>query len=147
VGLRLADGLLERTQAALREASADTHETLVLWAGRPEGAGGVISHLLLPRCTSGHDYLTVPRDERLAVATFLRREQLLVFADVHTHPGAAHLSLMDRTRPFSTMDGFYAIVVPDFANGPAGIGWRAFEATVGDWQEVSPDSRFQPWPS
>jgi proteasome lid subunit RPN8/RPN11 len=147
VGLRLAEGLLERTQAALREASADTREALVLWAGRPEGAGGVVSHLLLPRCASGPDYLTVPRDERLAVATFLRREQLLLFGDLHTHPEAAFLSRADRTRPFSVMDGFYAIVVPDFGDGSVGLGWRAYEAIARDWQEVSPAARFQPWPS
>ncbi len=147
VSLRLADGLLERTQAALRKASADTREALVLWAGRPEGAGGVVSHLLLPRCASGRNYLTVPRDERLAVATFLRREELLLFADLHTHPRAAYLSSADRTRPFSVMDGFYVIVVPEFANGPVGTGWRAYEAIARDWQEVSPSVHFQPWPS
>ena len=144
--LRLTDGLLESTQVALREASADSREALVLWAGRPEGPGCIVSHLLLPRCASGPDYLTVPQDERFAVATFLRREQLLLFADLHTHPQAAFLSRADRARPFSAMEGFYAVVVPDFANGPAGAGWRANEAIAQDWQEVSPAVRFQPWP-
>jgi hypothetical protein len=65
-----------------------------------------------------------------------------LFADLHTHPTKAFLSCADRARPLSVRSGFYAIVVPDFAAGPARAGWRCYEATGSDWAEVIFGDRF-----
>ena len=131
---------------ALREGSARGNEALVFWAGIPIGQSAYITELLIPMCHSSYNRLVVPQDERSAVLAHIRTRRLLVFADLHTHPGAAYLSEADRVRPFSNRPGFYAVVVPNFATGMPGSGWRAFEAVPGGWTEVMLDARIESVP-
>ncbi len=142
VVLELAPELGAGTQEVLRTASDGRREAICLWAGRatPEGRA-VITHLIEPLFESTAFWLTVPPEERLIVAEFLRSERLLMFADVHTHPEEAFLSPLDKARPFSVRDGFYAGVVPDFAVGEFGQGWRLYEALDGQWQGVEMTER------
>jgi len=147
VRLRLSDGLLDATQAALRDGSGGVVESTVLWAGGAlDGSTALVSHLLLPVFHSRRNYLTIPKQERVVLANFLRAEKLLVFADLHTHPHQAFLSEADRARPFSERDGFYAIVIPDFAIGEAAAGWRFYEARSGLWDDVEAAARVDGWP-
>lgn len=142
VDLLLSPGLLQATQQELRGRSDARREALVLWAGRATSDGrALISHLLAPETLSRRDFLTIAPAERHALAAWLRAEQLLVFSDLHTHPGAAFLSRADIAAPFSTRDGFYATVVPNFAQGAPMTDWRMYEATGGRWQEVLPETR------
>jgi hypothetical protein len=76
----------------------------------------------------------------------LRREKLLAFADLHTHPRKAFLSAADQARPFSSRPGFYSVVIPNFASGTPGCGWRAYQAVDGTWKEISCRDQFAPWP-
>ena len=143
VSLLLAPGLLTATQDELRERSDRRREALVLWAGRPgTDRAAVISHLVIPRFISVRDHLTIPREERHLLANWVRAEQLLIFSDLHTHPGRAFLSPADVAAPFSTRDGFYATVIPDFALGEPLEEWRTYEAIDGRWNEVDPRRRF-----
>lgn len=48
-----------------------------------------------------------------------RERQLAVVADIHTHPGEAFQSASDRTNPMVATAGHIAIIVPNFASGPA----------------------------
>lgn len=142
--LELARGLIQETQRELRARSDDRREAIVLWAGRPTGRGrAVISHLVLPRFASNRVHLTIPPPERHHLANWLRDERLLIFSDLHTHPRAAFLSAADIAAPFSIRDGFYATVIPEFAKGAPGVGWRSYEALAGQWREVSPEERFR----
>ena len=143
VQLDLAPGLFAATQRELRTRSDGRGEAIVLWAGRPTGDGhAMVSHLLLPSFLSSRDRLTIPRDERHRLAAWLLEQQLLIFSDLHTHPHQAFLSQADVAAPFSTRDGFYATVIPDFATGEPGAGWRAYEAISGRWHEISIRERF-----
>jgi hypothetical protein len=138
VRLRLAPGVLEATQQALRLGSAGVREAIVLWAGRSAGEHvAVISHLILPVFHSRRNFLTIPQPERLELAAYLRAEGLLAFADLHTHPEEAFLSAADEARPFSRKDGFYAVVIPAFAAGHPGVDWRFFQSRSGRWSEVA----------
>jgi proteasome lid subunit RPN8/RPN11 len=140
--LDLAPGLIDATQEALREESAGRREAICLWAGRARHNGSaLISHLIVPVFDSTAYFLTIPSEERQLVSAFLRDEGLLLFADIHTHPQAAFLSDVDRERPFSVRDGFYAGVIPEFAQGKPGDGWRLYEVTAGLWHEVDMRSR------
>lgn len=142
VTLSLSRDLVEDTQQALRVTSAGVRESLVLWAGRTVDAHAtVVTHVIEPECIATNDVLIVPKYERVAVARFLRDYDLLIFADLHTHPGAAFLSAADRARPFSSRDGFYAVVVPDFATRAPLDGWRVYEASDGGWEEVELNGR------
>jgi hypothetical protein len=142
VDLLLAPGLLAATQDELRERSDRRREALVLWAGRPTHDGrALISHLLMPEFISRRDHLTIPPAERHRLADWVRAQQLLIFSDIHTHPTRAFLSSADIAAPFSTREGFYATVVPDFAQGPPMHGWRMYEALDAQWHEVDPEAR------
>lgn len=147
VRLRPAHGLIDATQSALREGSDARREAIVLWAGRAAGDGtAMISHLLRPRFVSRRDHLTIPQPERLSIAAYLRAEKLLAFADLHTHPRTAFLSDADVAHPFSVRDGFYAAVIPDFALGEAGYGWRFYVVHARRWTEIDPKERIYGWP-
>jgi hypothetical protein len=142
VHLNLPEGGFARTQEELRSLSDGVRESLVLWAGRPTGAGDAeVTHVLSLECPANDHGLVVPLDERLEALEFVRREELLIFADLHTHPAAAFLSEVDRARPFGSKDGFYAIVVPDFAIGDAPEGWAMYEARAGNWFPVDVPER------
>ena len=142
VKLDLAPGLLDATQVTLREESAGRREAICLWAGRPnQGAYAVISHLIVPVFESTAYFLTIPSPERQLVSKYLRDEGLLLFADVHTHPGVAFLSDIDRERPLSVRDGFYAGVVPRFAEYGPGDNWRLYVFSDGLWHEVEMKAR------
>lgn len=137
VRLDLPAGAVERTQEELRALSAGCREALVLWAGRPSGScTATVTHLIALDCEASRLRLVVPMQERIAALGFVRAHELLVFADLHTHPREAFLSDADRARPFAVRDGFYAIVVPNFAEGPALSGWAIYEAVARDWEEV-----------
>ena len=142
ITLRLPTGAAERTQEELRIRSASVRESLVVWAGRPSGHGIVtVTHLLGLDCEAARERLVVPFPERIATLEFLRSNQVLAFADLHTHPEEAFLSRADRARPFGMRDGFYAIVVPDFAHASPFVGWAMYEVVARDWQEVSLSER------
>lgn len=144
--LQLAGGVLAGTQELLRSLSEGNHESLVLWAGRPSARGAVITHVIAPEVEAGYDRLDLPSASRAEVALLLRRERLLVCSDLHTHPETAFLSIADQQRPFSTLPGFYAIVVPDFARGAPGDGWRMYMYDGTRWEEQDFAQRISPWP-
>jgi proteasome lid subunit RPN8/RPN11 len=146
VALNLSDGVLRGTQDLLRAHSDGCRESLVFWAGRATPTGAMITHVIAPDTEAHYDQLDVPSAARAEMALFLRRERLLVFADLHTHPGEAFLSIADRIRPFSTLPGFYAIVIPEFAEGEVGVGWRCYTYTGTDWKETNCAQCLSPWP-
>lgn len=142
VNLKLPDRGLARTQDELRTVSDGVRESLVLWAGRPTPDNAAeITHVLSLNCPASELRLVVPLSERIAALEFVRRERILIFADLHTHPAAAFLSETDRARPFGSKDGFYAIVVPEFARGTATDGWAMYEARSGGWYSVDVSER------
>ena len=146
VRLTLADGVLPGTQELLRTGSDGRRESLVLWAGRPTDDGVLISHVIAPDFDSDYDRLDVSGSARAEVASFLRRGRLLVFADLHTHPTEAFLSLADQISPYSTLTGFHAIVIPNFALDAPGTGWRLYTYTGSAWKEQDCARSITPWP-
>jgi hypothetical protein len=145
--LHLPAGLTERTQEELAVASEKRREAIVLWAGRSTVDGAaLITHLLMPTFESDFDRLVIPPRVRHELALWLRRERLLVFADLHDHPHEAFLSEADVVAPFSSKDGFYAVVIPSFATGEPLRGWRTYEAIGGHWHERAIGSRFRELP-
>ncbi len=147
VVLQLPAGLAVRTQEELAAASDGRREAIVLWAGRPTADGAaLITHLLMPAFESDFDRLVVPPRVRHELALWLRRERLLVFADLHDHPHRAFLSEADVVAPFSSKDGFYAVVIPDFATGEPLQGWHGYEALGGHWHQRAIGRRFHELP-
>lgn len=134
--LSVPAGLTAATAAALREAGDAGREGLVLWAGRPDGSPVMtVSALIEPDVVGERDWMSVTAQGRLEVVAYLREDDLLVAADVHTHPAEAFLSPVDAAHPYSARPGHLAVVVPSFARGPVGAGWRAYELDGRRWLE------------
>lgn len=134
--LRAPGGLLAATSAALRRAGADGREGLVLWAGRPDGGDSVlVSVLIEPEAEGEEDWLRVTTAARAEVLALLRADDLLVVADVHSHPFAAFLSPVDARHPYSARIGHLAVVVPDLGRGAGMDGWRTYEVGSEGWIE------------
>ena len=144
--LLLADAAVAVTQTELRLLGGGTREAFAVWAGRSLGESAFISLVISIECPADRYRLAVPSDSRAEVAALLHREKLLAFADLHTHPEEAFLSAADRAEPFSSRPGFYSVVIPRFASGTPGEGWRAYQAAEDNWQEVCCRDRFAPWP-
>lgn len=135
--LELAPGMLELTQERLRALACGVRESLVLWAGRPNGStSAVISHLMEPDVEARFDQLSVSASGRAELAGWLVGQRLLTFADLHTHPTVAFLSEADRRAPYSVLPGFLSVVIPEFASGAPGEGWRYYMRTAVNWTEV-----------
>ncbi len=134
--LEAPGGLVAATSAALRRAGAAGREGLVLWAGRPDGGASVlISHLIEPEAEGDKDWLRVTVVARAEVLALLRARDLLVVADVHSHPFEAFLSPVDARHPYSARIGHVAVVVPDLGRGAGMDGWRAYEVGSDGWIE------------
>lgn len=132
--------MLALTQERLRALAGGVRESLVLWAGRPSGASSaLISHLVEPDVKAEFDRLSVSAPGRAELSTWLVEQRLLAFADLHTHPTIAFLSDADRRAPYSVLRGFFSVVIPDFARGLPGEGWRYYLRTADDWAEVRGD--------
>ena len=111
--------------------------------GRPPLATAthVISHLLVPEFVSPPRLPDRPASKRRLLADSVRSERMLIFSDLHTHPARAFLSPADIAAPFGARNGFYATVIPNFAQGAPGEGWRMYEALGGRWHEVALETR------
>jgi proteasome lid subunit RPN8/RPN11 len=72
-----------------------------------------------------------------------RRRDLVVVADVHTHPGCSEQSDSDRANPIISTAGHVALIVPRFAAGPvrrSEIGIFRYEGGK-RWRSVPPERR------
>ena len=69
-----------------------------------------------------------------------RERNLLVIADIHTHPGAAYQSEADRKNPMVARSGHIAIIAPNFAASPVDpslIGVFEYQGSH-QWMDRSP---------
>lgn len=134
--LCLPPGLASATTVALRAAGDAGREGLVLWAARPDGTDRMMIATLIEPGIEGERYwLRVTAASRVDVVAYLRAHDLLVVADVHSHPHEAFLSRVDALHPYSARPGHLAIVVPSFGRQPGTHGWRAYELDRPGWIE------------
>ena len=134
--LLVSPACLSLTAAWLREASGGRRESTVLWAGRPDGSRSVrISHVIEPSYRAAALRMTVPMMDRAQVVQVLREDDLVVVADLHTHPAEAFLSPVDRANPYSARTGHIAIVLPRYALEDGTDGWMAYEYRGTHWLE------------
>jgi len=127
-------GVVDLTVERLR--AAGNREAIVLWAGRPDGSDAThVTHVIVPSTLAGEGWIQLDSSARLEVVSFLRAENLLVVADVHTHPQEAFLSRIDERHPYSRRTGHVAIVVPFFARADGIASWRAYEFRRDEWRE------------
>jgi len=109
--------LFEKTIKALRKRGQQKQEGLVLWAGAAssDAEEAYVLSCIIPK--RGHWGGGVRLNSRclLKLSDELQKRDLLLLAQVHTHPGNFGHSLGDEYKATSYRIGFVSIVVPGFA--------------------------------
>jgi len=109
--------LFDKSIKVLQKRGRRNQEGLVLWAGAPSSNAeeAYIVSYIVPR--RGHWGGGVKLDSRvlLKLSEELERRDLLLLAQVHSHPGDFGHSLGDEERAVSYRLGYISIVVPNLA--------------------------------
>jgi proteasome lid subunit RPN8/RPN11 len=75
----------------------------------------VVTTVVVPRTDAGHLHGKIPAEVVAALFESLDSRDLVPLAQLHTHPGSARMSPIDRERPLVAIRGFLSIIVPNFA--------------------------------
>jgi hypothetical protein len=109
--------LFEASIKVLKKRGCRKQEGIVLWAGAPSpnGEEAYLVSFIVPR--RGHWGGGVRLDTRvlLNLCEELEKRDLLLLAQVHTHPGDFGHSLGDERRALSYRIGYISVVIPNFA--------------------------------
>lgn len=103
------------TLGHLREAGALYQECVVLWLGRPSAQGIEVVSVYRPQQRAAADMFHIPPESMAALRATLRRERVMVAAQVHSHPREAFHSLADDRWAIVRHVGALSLVVPEFA--------------------------------
>jgi proteasome lid subunit RPN8/RPN11 len=106
---------VSQTLIHLQEGGARACECVVLWLGRRHATGINVERVYRPLHHAEADFFHIPREGMTALHDELRRDRLMVAAQVHSHPGEAFHSLADDRWAIVRHEGALSLVVPGFA--------------------------------
>jgi proteasome lid subunit RPN8/RPN11 len=139
--------VVETTLTNLRETGRSHRECVMLWLGRREGEQVRVIDAYRPLQTSKADMFHINGAGMAALHQELRRQRVMVAAQVHSHPMEAFHSKADDDWAIVRHEGALSLVVPHFASGTSLSNFFAqtkvyrFSATA-HWIEV-PQSEVQ----
>lgn len=107
---------IARTLALLKEAGERHVECVVLWLANKRNGVFNVESVYRPQHVADFDYFHIPQDSVSELLTYLRRNRLMVAAQVHTHPGCAFHSQADDTWAIIRHIGGLSLVLPNFAS-------------------------------
>lgn len=120
--------------AHLREQGAGARESGAFLLGRQTDAGRVVQHFVpyeqLQPDAFSNDYVSMKADSFAKLWEVCRATDMMVVADVHTHPFGPKQSRSDRTNPMVALKGHIALIVPGFAKGnprPRDVGLYVYQ--------------------
>jgi proteasome lid subunit RPN8/RPN11 len=109
-GLEVAETLRH-----LQSDGALGHEGVVLWLGSRDGDRIRVREVLRPQQEARSDWFRIPSHSMAAIMARLRNENLMIAAQVHSHPGAAFHSRADDEWAIVRHVGALSLVLPTFA--------------------------------
>lgn len=112
--VRCATTQVAATLGHLHEAGARHQECVVLWLGRPSAQGIEVADVYRPQQRAAADMFHIPPESMAALRATLRRNRLMVAAQVHSHPHEAFHSLADDRWAIVRHVGALSLVVPEF---------------------------------
>jgi hypothetical protein len=110
----VSSSVINATHRHLRREGRKSCEGLVYWAGWYEGPVCIVTTALIPRAIGRWGGVRVPTEEIIRIAELVRALDLLIVAQIHTHPGDHRHSGGDDVNAVSSVPGFLSIVVPNF---------------------------------
>jgi proteasome lid subunit RPN8/RPN11 len=121
--------LVDQTLEALRDAGHKGVERVVFWLGHRNEAGRcTVVETYTPQQEAAVDYFRIPPDGMIAFMRHLRRQHVVLLAQVHSHPDAAFHSLADDKWAVVRHVGGLSIVVPTFAFGATAANFETRSA-------------------
>ena len=141
--VRLPESCAQMAIEALYSAGTHGVEGVALFAGVREGNTFNITQTIIPRQKAGavEDGLiyVVSGEELERIGLALYDNGLQLFAQIHSHPGAAYHSETDDAFPIVTVLGGVSIVVPNFARGGVRLSqWAIYRLLPNTgWTEVT----------
>ena len=131
---------IDLTALLLRQNGQVGRERLVVWAGTMVGTEAFVSTILAPADGNGSGWVS-PEGSAKAHEALARRD-LVPLAQLHSHPGRAYLSSIDRESPFFMCRGFLSVVVPNFGfvdmKNPC--NWKVYRyESPRKWTELTPE--------
>ena len=139
---RIEADLIHETVEEIRSVGLDGFELFVLWLGRVDGDIFVVDTAHVPRQTS-HVFesglcVTINGDELRELGLWLYKSQLIIGAQVHSHPTEAYHSETDDSYPMATIEGSLSVVLPYFGrDGWESDGIAAYRLEDGVWRDVT----------
>ena len=107
--------VLAATVSLLKEDGLRSRESVVLWLGRRRAGEVRVVEALRPDHRSGSDFFHIPPASMEALQERLREENLMIGAQVHTHPMEAFHSPVDDRWAIVRHVGALSLVIPYFA--------------------------------
>ena len=111
----ISSALVNKTLAQLQSVGRQRSEHVLLWLGKRENGNISINRLWIPEQRAGRDFFEIPSRSMQALFDELRRDRLMVAAQVHTHPREAFHSWADDTWAIVRHAGALSLVLPYFA--------------------------------
>jgi proteasome lid subunit RPN8/RPN11 len=113
--VRVPRSVISVTLAAFQKAGALRRECVVLWLGRRTHSEIAVVQAYVPAQVAEEDFFEIPRASMAALFQVLRDRELMVAAQVHTHPHEAFHSTADDRWAIVRHVGALSLVLPDFA--------------------------------
>lgn len=122
----LTQALWQATVKGLGARSEGRHETACVWTGHRLPEAWSIEAIMflddLPGTTGLPRQHRTPRSALDVLFAELRKRELQIIADVHTHPGSwVGLSPVDQSHPIEYRLGLLAVVIPHYARVPVSL--------------------------
>jgi len=128
------ENVVSETIGHMQEAGAVHCECLVLWLARrlDDCINVVMAHR--PEQHAWRDRFIVDAAEMVSLKALLRKDRLMIAAQVHSHPKKAFHSFADDEGAFIRHQGALSFVIPDFARNSSVATFLA-EAALFELQE------------
>jgi hypothetical protein len=133
-----------KAHAHLRRVGEYGAEGFALWAGGRDGTTFRVRETVIPaqreiRDRRGGVGVFVDGTELHRLNLWLYEHDMMLIAQIHSHPGEAYHSPTDDSFPIATAAGSLSLVVPNFARAPFALDDCAvYRLSVsGDWVEVN----------
>jgi hypothetical protein len=113
--LLISAELVQQTLTHLQLVGRRDSECVLLWLGKRRGGVIEIARHWIPEQKAGYDFFDIPERSMRALFDELRRNRLIVAAQVHTHPRRAFHSYADDQWAIVRHAGALSLVLPYFA--------------------------------
>lgn len=137
------------TLRLMREYAPEDSERMVLWSGVVGGANeALVRTIVVPDHDPQGWRVDIDRPVWRGLLHAMRKQDQMLLAQVHSHPGDAYHSEGDEKWPAEHSDGFLSIVVPNFGvdvteltecgiyeyriDGPSGRFYEMSESEIAD---------------